>query len=103
MGTFIPEVTYIGNAGIAEVNVSFSVKCAADYYAQDCLNFSPNFVSCTGCGLSGFTGEFCQLVTDDCDETNCNSNGRCGILNGHTVCNHCNDGFIGNCCENRDH
>ncbi len=72
MGTSIPEVTYIGSAGIAEMNVSFSVRCAADYYGQECLNFCPNFVSCTGCDLSGFTGEFCQLVTDDCD-VNCNS------------------------------
>ena len=68
MGTSIPEATYIGDAGIAEVNVSFSVRCAADYYGQDCLNFCPNFISCTGCGLPGFTGGFCQLVTDDCME-----------------------------------
>ncbi len=50
--------------------------------------------------MSGFTGEFCQLVTDDCDETNCNSNGQCG--DGLAVCD-CNDGFIGDNCENRDH
>ncbi len=54
VGTSIPEATYIGNAGIAEMNVSFSVRCAADYYGQDCLNLCPNFVSCTGCSLSGF-------------------------------------------------
>ncbi len=29
VGTSIPEATYIGDADIAEVNVSFSVRCAA--------------------------------------------------------------------------
>ncbi len=67
MGTSIPEATYIGRSGIAEVNVSFSVRCAADYYGQECTRFCPDFVNCTGCGLPGFTGEFCQFSIDECD------------------------------------
>ncbi len=100
VGTSIPEATYIGNAGIAEVNVSFSVRCAADYYGQECTRFCPDFVNCTECGLLGLTGEFCQFSIDECGTMNCNSNGQC--VDGHPVCV-CNEGFTGDHCVDIDH
>ncbi len=74
VGTASPEMQYIGNAGIARLNVSFEVRCADNFYGQDCLTFCSNFESCAGCGLPGFTGgELCQYNIDDCNSANCNS------------------------------
>ena len=101
LGTSSPETTYIGLAGIAQINVSFLVRCADGYYGQDCLTSCPNFESCAGCGLSGFTGEFCQHDIDDCENVNCNDGGCVDEINGFTC--QCNPGFFGDACENTDH
>ena len=96
VGTASPETTYIGLAGIAQFNVSFLVRCADGFYGQDCLTSCPNFGSCAGCGLSGFTGEFCQFSTEDCSEVFCNGNGDC--VDGSSACD-CNPGFTGDLCQ----
>ena len=92
VGTASPETTYIGIAGIAQLNVSFLVRCADGFYGQDCLTSCPNFESCAGCGLSGFTGEFCQFEfsTEDCSVVYCNGYDQC--VDGNSTCD-CNPGF----------
>ena len=96
VGTASPETTYFGLAGIAQLNVSFLVRCADGFYGQDCLTSCPDFESCAGCGLSGFTGEFCQFSTEDCSEVYCNGNGDC--VDGNSTCD-CNPGFTGDLCQ----
>ena len=98
VGTASPETTYIGLAGIAQLNVSFVVRCADGFYGQYCLTSCPDFESCAGCarGLSGFTGEFCQFSTEDCSEVYCNGNGDC--VDGNSACD-CDPGFIGDLCQ----
>ena len=96
VGTASPETTYIGFAGIAQLNVSFLVRCADGFYGQDCLTSCPDFESCAGCGLSGFTGEFCQFSTEDCSEVHCNGNGNCE--DGGSACA-CITGFTGDLCQ----
>ena len=99
VGTASPETTYIGIAGIAQLNVSFSARCADGFYGRDCLTSCPDFESCAGCGLSVFTGEFCQFSTEDCSEVYCNGNGDC--VDGSSACD-CNPGFTGDLCQNID-
>ena len=89
VGTASPEATYVGLAGIAQLNVSFLVRCGDGFYGQDCLTSCPDFESCAGCGLSGFTGEFCQFSTEDCSEVYCNGNGNC--VDGNSACDNIND------------
>ena len=96
VGTASPETTYVGFAGIAQLNVSFLVRCADGFYGQDCLTNCPNFESCAGCGLSRFTGEFCQFSTEDCSEVYCNGNGDC--VDGSSACD-CNPGFTRDLCQ----
>ena len=100
VGTVSPETTYIGLAGIAQLNVS-SVRCIDGFYGQDCLTTCPNFESCAGCGLSGFTGEFCQFCTEDCSEVYCSEvycNGNGGCVDGNSTCDY-NPGFTGDLCH----
>ena len=96
VGTRRPEQTYRGNAGLAQFTVSYSVRCAVDHYGADCTRECTNFVSCEGCGLPGFFGEFCQFPADNCDEDYCNSNGECE--DGSLTCD-CEDGYEGDRCE----
>ena len=62
VGTAMPDTEYIGNACLARLNVSFEVRCDEDFYGENCLTFCSNFDSCDGCGLTGFTGEFCHRL-----------------------------------------
>ena len=96
VGTAIPETTYIGYAGIAQLNVSFLVRCAQSFYGKDCLTKCLHFQGCFGCGLSGYTGEYCQFSTLNCGEISCNGNGQC--IDGSPTCD-CNPGFIGDFCQ----
>ena len=99
VGTSSPEQTYIGDAGNARFNVSYSVRCAVDHYGADCTRECTNFVSCEGCGLPGLTGEFCQFPANDCDDMYCNSNGQCE--DGSPTCD-CELGYTGELCETID-
>ena len=97
-----PEQVYISRAGIAQFNVSYEVRCAESFYGGDCVTFCQNFVSCEECGLAGFTGDFCQLNIDDCEDEDCSGNGRCEDgINGFTCV--CEAGYTGETCETIDH
>ena len=96
VGTASPETTYFGLAGLAQLDVSFLVRCADGFYGKDCLTSCPNFESCAGCGLSGFTGKFCQFSTEDCSEVYCNGYDQC--VDGSSACD-CITGFTGNFCQ----
>jgi hypothetical protein len=97
VGTRRPETQYIGSAGLVQLNVSFEVTCTEDFYGGDCRTFCPDFESCVECGLSGYTGEFCQFNIDDCEGIECN-NGECiDELNGFAC--ECELGFTGNQCQ----
>ena len=95
----MPETEYIGNARLARLNVSFEVRCDEDFYGEDCLTFCSNFDSCDECGLTGFTGEFCQfgvVTVANCRQRYCNGNGVC--LEGEPECD-CDTGFAGDFCQ----
>ena len=96
VGTSSPEQTYIGNANIAEFDISFEVRCAADHYGGDCNTTCLNLTSCAECGLAEFTGEFCQFPTENCSEAYCNGNGDCE--DGSPTCD-CHPGYTGDLCE----
>ena len=97
VGTARPEAEYIGNAHLARLNVSFEVRCGEDFYGEDCLTFCSNFDSCDGCGLTGFTGEFCQFGVANCRQRYCNGNGDC--LEGEPPACDCDTGFAGDFCQ----
>ena len=96
VGTSSPEQAFEGDARIAYFNVSYSVRCAADYYGEDCTSECTNFVSCEECGLPGLTGVFCQFPADICSVVYCNDNGECE--DGSPTCD-CVLGFEGDSCE----
>ena len=96
VGTTSPEQPYTGNAGLVEFTVSYSVRCAVDHYGADCTRECTNFVSCDGCGLPGFFGEFCQFPADNCSEVYCNGNGECE--DGSPTCD-CEPGYTGDRCD----
>lgn len=99
MGVSSPARTYLGNASIAQVSVSFEVRCANDYYGRDCQTLCPDFRNCLSCGLPGFNGTFCQSDINDCEGIVCNiSNSHCvDRTNGYTC--ECDFGFTGADCE----
>ena len=97
MGTSSPQMTYRGEAGFAELSVSFNVRCAADYYGPDCTNHCQDFRNCADCGLSGLTGSFCQLI-DNCTGANCSGNSQCQNSPSGFTCV-CNPGYTGQTCE----
>ena len=97
MGTSSPERTYTGLNALAEINISFSVRCAPTYYGQDCSVRCRNFRTCAEYGLSGFTGEFCQNI-DDCVGVACSGNGRCVDGIDSFMCE-CDDNYTGENCE----
>ena len=96
VGTAIAQATYNGTAGIVQVTATTEVVCATGFFGPDCLTQCSNFVSCAGCGLPGFTGEYCQFSVDNCTDVYCNGNGNC--MDGSLSCN-CNSGFRGQFCE----
>ena len=96
VGTRRVEQIYTGNAGLAHFIVSFSVLCADGDYGADCTTPCGTLFSCAVCGLSGFTGEFCQFPTASCSEDYCNGNGECE--DGSPTCD-CEPGFEGDQCE----
>ena len=101
VGTRISEREYVGSAGLARINVSFGVRCAEDFYGADCLTECTDFVSCAECGLSGYTGTFCQIDIDDCIDVICN-NGSCIDEVNDFYCE-CDAGYTGEyCLENID-
>ena len=97
VGTSSPERTYTGLNGLAQINISFSVRCGPMYYGQDCSIRCQNFQTCAECGLSGFTGEFCQNI-DDCVGVTCSGNGRCVDGIDSFMCE-CDDNYTGDNCE----
>ena len=47
------------------MRAGFTVKCDAGYhYSPDCTNRCQDFRNCADCGLTWFTGEFCNGVLD---------------------------------------
>ena len=66
MATTSPVVEYVGNKSIARLRASYKVRCYEDFYGPQCLTKCVGFHSCSGCGLSGYTGEFCQCKGADC-------------------------------------
>ena len=97
MGTSSPERTYTGLNRLAQINISFSVRCGPMYYGQVCSVHCRNFQTCAQCGLSGFTGEFCQNI-DDCVGVTCSGNGRCVDGIDSFMCE-CDDNYTGDNCE----
>ncbi len=110
VGISLPQILFSGMANIAHVTTSIEVRCADGFYGPDCLTQCSNFVSCADCGLSGFTGQFCQFSrcnpgftgeqcenTNDCEGTHCNS-GVCVDEINNFRCE-CNPGFTGDLCE----
>ena len=90
------QTTYMGEARISQVVVTIQVRCADGFYGPDCLTPCASFVSCAGCGLSGFYGQFCQNI-DHCVGVNCN-NGQCVDEADAFRCD-CVSGFTGGHCE----
>jgi Notch-like protein len=108
VGTASPETRYIGSAGLVQLNVSFEVRCAENFYGDDCLTTCED-INCNNgecvdginsftCECeSGFTGERCGINIDDCEDINCN-NGECvDRINGFTC--ECEAGYTGDLCE----
>ena len=98
VGISSPQMTYRGFAGIARMRASFNVKCDAGYYGPDCTNRCQDFRNCADCGLTGFTGEFCQFPIDHCNGVTCSGNGQCQNSPSGFTCV-CNQGYTGQTCE----
>lgn len=97
VGVPVPEATYTGTDDIAQLTASIEVRCTADFYGPDCSTQCSNFVSCANCGLSGYTGDHCEINIDDCDGALC-IHGNC-IDEVNSFRCECNTGFKGDYCE----
>lgn len=99
VGMAIPQPeNYTGNASIAKISISFVVRCAEDYYGQDCAVFCPDFQNCSLCGLPEFSGEYCHLDASDCAGEVCGRNTVCvEELDGFACV--CSPGFTGDNCD----
>ena len=96
VGSSSPETTYYGDANIAQFNISYTVMCTDDQYGGDCNTTCSDFNTCEGCGLAGFTGEFCQHPAENCSLVHCYANGVC--TDRSPVCD-CRPGYMGDRCE----
>lgn len=97
-----PSAVYTGTADIAQINVSFKVRCIGNYTGSDCLTLCPDSrSSCDECGLPDFTGDFCQFDADNCNGTVCsasaNNNSLCIRRDEIYTCI-CSPGYTGDDC-----
>lgn len=90
---------YMGNAAIAQLNVSFKVICTANYTGSDCLTLCPGSQSCAGCGLPDFTGNFCQFSAENCNGAVCSANNSLCVRRDETYTCACSPGYTGEDCE----
>lgn len=47
---------------------------------------------------TGYSGDFCEISTNECDSMNCGDNGSCSDYLGYAVCV-CDSGYSGDSCE----
>ena len=95
VGASISRTTYTGTFNNTQVELSFRVVCAENYYGPDCTQFC-NDSSCP-CD-PGYTGEFCESNINDCAGVNCSGHGQCVDGINSFICQ-CELGFMGELCE----
>ena len=90
VGASVSRTTYTGTFNNTQVELSFQVVCAENYYGPDCTQFC-NDSSCP-CD-PGYTGEFCGTDINDCA-----GHGQCVDGNNSFSCS-CDIGYTGELCE----
>ncbi len=108
-----PPIYYPGMHGYGNLNMSFRVECAENYYGEFCENlneclFEPrncnqgNCVDGEGLGICvcdpGYTGQRCETNIDDCVNRNCSGNGVC-VDGVNSFSCECVSGFTGDTCS----
>ncbi len=98
VGTTTERETYSGIFGLATVNISFTLKCAENFYDANCDRFCEENCMCG----PGLTGPFCTTSIDDCATITCGENQRC--VDGHLTSSCvCEPGYTGpDCLEDID-
>ena len=93
VGTNTSSITYQGIFGLAEIDVSFGLKCMENFYGPNCDIICLDNCTCE----PGFTGEFCATSIDDCVGMECELNQRC--MDGHfNFSCECQPGYTGSNC-----
>ena len=77
----------------SNIDLSFKVVCAENYYGQDCSRFCNENCSCD----PGFRGEFCHEI-DHCLGVACSGNGQCMNRQNDYTCV-CNPDYTGDNCD----
>ena len=90
------RVTYFGIFGLAEVDISLTLRCVENYYDASCNRFC-NESDCT-CD-PGFTGPFCTESIDDCEGVTCNGTNQICIDEHRSHRCVCEPGFTGDDCD----
>ena len=100
VGASLPyPALYVGNAMIAQLNISFKVRCIRNYTGSDCLTLCPDSWSCDECGLTDFTGDFCQFNAENCNGAVCSGQNSVCIRRDEAYTCGCSPGYTGDDCE----
>ena len=111
---FTERTVHNGSFGFGQIELSFRVSCAANFFGPNCTTDCVHQCDLNGecvdefntfnCECNaGFTGSDCMTDINDCEGVNC-GNGACRDTGVNAFTCECNPGFTGSqCLTNIDH
>ena len=100
VGASVSRTTYTGTFNNTQVELSFRVVCAENYYGPNCTRFCNGNSSTCPCD-PGYTGEFCETKIENCIDVqdSCQRIGNClyAVQTTSYICKCCKTNFPRDC------